>query len=122
MARLLKLSHKSLDAWKEAMLLLKLTYKETSFFPLVERYGLTAHCRKTATSIVSNIAEGASRKTMKEKARFFEIARSSLVELDTQFEIAESLGYMNHHSTERLVSSFGKTFALISGLIKANRK
>ena len=49
--------------------------------------------RRAAISVCSNIAEGASRISKREKKRFYEISRSSLVEIDTQFEIAIMLKY-----------------------------
>ena len=85
--------HQQLDAWKQAIRLVKATYLITQNFPSAERYGLTAQMRRAAVSIPSNLAEGAVR-SRKEFARFISISRGSLSELETQTIIAAELGYL----------------------------
>lgn len=60
---MLNLSHKKLNVWKKSILLVKAIYHVTAEFPLEERFGLTSQIRRASVSTVSNIAEGASRKT-----------------------------------------------------------
>lgn len=55
--------HKRLDAWKGAVELVIEVYKVTGGFPAQERYALVDQMRKTAASIPSNIAKGASTWT-----------------------------------------------------------
>ncbi len=81
------MNHKNLDVWKLSIGLVKELYKLSERFPSTENYGITHQLRKAAVSIPSNIAEGASRKSLTERKRFFEIARSSLVEIDTQIHM-----------------------------------
>ncbi|MCW3106382.1 MAG: hypothetical protein JWQ09_888 [Segetibacter sp.] len=66
------------------MKLVKEVYRITNGFPTEERFVLTSQLRRAAVSACSNIAEGSSRKTKPEKRRFFEVSRSSVVEIDTQ--------------------------------------
>ena len=87
--------HQRLDAWKQAMRLVKATYLITQTFPPEERYGLTSQMRRAAVSIPSNLAEGAGRSTRKEFAQFISISRGSLSELETQMIIATELGYLS---------------------------
>ena len=82
---MLDLSHKNLDVYQMALKFVDEVYKITSFFPKDEKYGLTSQLRRAAISVCSNIAEGAAKVSKKEKKKFYEIARSSLVETDTQF-------------------------------------
>ena len=49
--------HHRLEAWSEAMGLVKLVYEATQGFPTEERYGLSQQMRRTAVSVPSNIAE-----------------------------------------------------------------
>lgn len=85
--------HKNLDVWKKSLELVKLVYNKTNTFPKSEIYGLTNQMRRAATSIPSNIAEGAARNTKKEFVQFLHIAQGSMSELDTHFEIAIVLDY-----------------------------
>jgi len=87
--------HQRLDAWKQAMRLVKATYMITRAFPPEERYGLIAQMRRAAVSIPSNLAEGSARSTKKEFAQFISISRGSLSELETQMIIAAELGYLS---------------------------
>jgi len=91
---MLELNHKKLEVYKKSIELVKNIYKLTSKFPNSELYGLTSQIRRASISIVSNFSEGASRRTLAERKRFYEIARSSLVEIDCQIEIALSFGFI----------------------------
>ena len=43
--------------------------------------------RRASTSIVLNISEGSSRKSKTERNRYYEIARGSIIEIDSCCEI-----------------------------------
>ena len=70
-------------------------YRLTNKFPREERYGLTSQIRRSAVSIPSNIAEGQGRTNLGEFRQFLGIARGSNCELQTQLEIARTLGFGN---------------------------
>jgi len=97
-------------------------YQETNGFPTSETYGLTSQTRRAAVSIPSNIAEGASRRTKKEFLQFLYIAKSSLSELDTQFELAERLGYLSTGYWDTLNQEMTDVDKMISGLIRHQNK
>lgn len=97
-------------------------YQETNSYPTSETYGLTSQTRRAAVSIPSNIAEGASRRTKKEFLQFLYIARGSLSELDTQFELAERLGYLSAGSRGTLNVEMTDIDKMISGLIRHQKK
>lgn len=63
-------------------------------FPSEEKYALALQMSRSAVSIPSNIAEGTSRKSSKDKAYFINIAYGSLMELICQMEISLELGYI----------------------------
>jgi len=92
--------------------------KITEKFPKSELYGLTNQMRRAAVSIPSNISEGASRNSAIERRRFYEISRFSLVELDTQIEIAIRLKYISEETIPELNEKINHLFALLSNLIK----
>ena len=113
---MLELQHKKLDVWKLSKTLIKEIYKLTASYPREEIFGLTNQMRRASVSITSNIAEGASRKSPTERKRFFEISRSSLVELDTQLEISLDLEYLESipvTTDSLIIELFGKMSRLI---------
>ncbi len=85
--------HEKLEAWQQAMVLVKLVYDLSRSFPREELFGLTQQMRRAAVSIPSNLAEGAARNGSKEYFHFIGIARGSLAELETQIQIAQMLNY-----------------------------
>ena len=114
---MLNLSHKKLEVWKLSIDLVRQLYKLTDYFPKNEIFGITNQIRRAAVSIASNLAEGCARKSSVEKKRFFEIARSSLVEIDTQLEISSELKYIDKIEMDKLNEIFNKLFAKLSRLI-----
>lgn len=70
-------------------------YTITKDFPDNEKFGLTSQIRRSAVSIPSNIAEGASRKSNRDFCRFLEISQGSGFELQTQLIIAKATGYIS---------------------------
>ncbi len=68
-------------------------YRLSADFPRSELYGLTLQLRKSAGSIPANISEGRGRRSTREFIRFVDIAYGSLMELDTQMELALRLGF-----------------------------
>lgn len=115
---MLNLSHKKLDIWKFSLDLLLNVYKQTKKFPKSETLGLTSQIRRASVSVTSNIAEGLSRISSLEKIRFLEISRSSLVEIDTQLEIAITLGYLEQTDLKEIDKISNSLFAMLTSLIK----
>lgn len=105
----------------EASNSLQLSYELTKKFPDSERYGLISQLRRAAISVASNIAEGAARLSVKERRRFYEIARSSLVEIDTQLEIANKLNFPINIDSSELTEMLNHIFAMLSNMIKNSK-
>ncbi len=84
-------SYKNLTVWQKSIELVKYIYEITKYFPKEEIYSLTSQMRRAAISIPSNIAEGQSRKNLKEYIQFLNIAYGSAAELETQIIIAKDL-------------------------------
>ena len=87
-------SFEKLDVWQKSKSFSVLIYKITKDFPSDEKFGITNQLRRTSVSIASNIAEGISRISYKEQARFSEIAFGSLMEVLNQIIISKELGYL----------------------------
>ncbi|RNC87113.1 MAG: four helix bundle protein [Winogradskyella sp.] len=88
-------SFEKLEVWQESLELVKLIYSLTDTFPKEEKFGLTSQLRRATISISSNLAEGTSRMTYKDKARFTTISFSSAMEVLNQLIIGENLGFIS---------------------------
>ena len=118
---MLDLSHKKLDVWKLSIEIVSDIYALTEKFPRTEIYGIINQLRRASVSISSNIAEGAARRTSVEKRRFYEISRSSLVEIDTQLEIAVKLVFCRPEDLKVISEKMNHMFAMLSNLIKKTK-
>ena len=115
---MLQLKHKGLDVWQKSIELVSEVYGLTNSFPKEEQFSLTSQIRRSAISIPSNIAVGIARSSNLETIRFLDISRSSLVELDTQIQIAINLKYLNSSEIEKLSKTVNHIFAMLSKLIQ----
>ena len=108
-----------LIVWQEAHKLVLDIYKITKLFPKAEIYSLTSQMCRCAVSISSNIAEGFSRKSIKEKTQFYYISKGSLTELQNQLIIAKDLTYIEEEIYKNLESQTILVHKLLNGLIRA---
>ncbi len=87
-------AYKKLEVWKRARKLVLETYKATDTFPNREMYGITSQLRRSAISVVANIAEGSAKKGSREYRRYLDIALGSLAELDCLLVVSNDLGLL----------------------------
>ncbi len=88
-------SFEKLTVWQESKNLVKDIYRLTKSFPSEERFGLISQLRRASVSIASNLAEGTSRKTNKDKAHFTTISFSSAMEVLNQLIISKELNFLS---------------------------
>ena len=112
-------THKDLEVWQKSIAFVTAIYKATDSFPNSEIYGLTSQIRRSAVSIPSNIAEGATRKHKAEFKQFLYIALSSGAELETQLIIGHNLNYLDQIQSEKLIDELNSISRMIQGLIKS---
>ena len=86
-------SFRDLMVWRKAHEFVLAVYRFTSTFPKSEIYGLAQQMRRAAVSIPANIAEGFTRRGKTDKARFMNIAESSLEESRYYLILSQDLGY-----------------------------
>lgn len=110
------LSYRKLIAYQKAKEVVKHTYQLLKKFPVEERYAMCDQLRRASVSITSNIAEGVNRYSVKDKAHFVEIAFGSLMEVSSQFEIAEDLGYISADERLSMDKLIEEVARLLSGL------
>lgn len=92
-------SFEKLEVWKKSKEFVKYIYKVIESFPDEEKYNLISQLKRASISIVSNIAEGTSRSSLRDQMRFVEIAYGSTIEVYCQLILSHELGFL---STENL--------------------
>jgi len=95
------------------------TYRVTANFPKHELYGLSQQMRRAAVSVPSNIAEGKGHRSDKGFVNFLFHARGSLLELETQVEIARDLKYLPEEESEHMLGRAKTVGRGLTGLINA---
>lgn len=108
--------YRRLIAYQKAKEVVKRTYKLLKKFPAEERYAMCDQLRRASVSISSNIAEGVNRYSVKDKSHFIEMSYSSLMEVSSQFEIAEDLGYITSEDRLSMDQLIEEVARLLSGL------
>lgn len=114
-------SFTDLNAWKRGYSLVVRLYKETRTFPHDEMYGLTSQMRRAVLSVTSNIAEGFSRRSYREKGQFYYMALGSLTELQNHLMVSKDLGYISERTYKELHDESVVVHKLLNGLIKHTR-
>jgi four helix bundle protein len=90
----LNLAYTRLEVYKISQELALECYRITKKFPADERFALVQQIRRAATSVHLNLAEGCSRKSLKERNRYFEMSRGSVIEIDSAIGITFNLQYL----------------------------
>ena len=109
-------SYRKLDVYQKAQDWVVLVYGLVKKFPPEERYALCDQVRRAAISVTSNIAEGMSRSSSKDAARFIEISYGSLMEVQSQLEIAIKLNYINNEELKKIDPLTDEIARMLSGL------
>lgn len=115
-------SFTDLETWKQAHNLVISVYSATKSFPQTETYGLTDQMKRASLSVSSNIAEGFSRQSPKEKVQFYHIAKGSLTELQNQLIVAKDIGYLEKSIYKEIANQSIQVGKLLTGLIKSAKK
>lgn len=114
-------SFTQLNAWKEGHKLVIEVYGITKKFPRDELFGLCAQIKRSAASVTSNIAEGFSRPSYKEKVKFYCISLGSLTEVQDQLLIARDVGYIDEKNFIELAQLSVTVHKITNGLIKKSK-
>ena len=109
-------SFQDLLVWRKAHQLVLEVYTLTAAFPKPETYGLSLQIRRSAVSVPANIVEGFRRRSRVEKARFLNMAESSLEETRYFLILARDLRYGH---TASLSTSLEKVSRLLNAYTAA---
>ncbi|MDD4179050.1 MAG: four helix bundle protein [Candidatus Margulisbacteria bacterium] len=108
-----------LEAWKHGHEFVVDVYRTTKEFPKHEVYGIVSQLRRAAASITSNIAEGFSRYSYKDKVRFYYNSRGSISECQNCILISRDIGYVNNDQATELLIKADKIRQILNGLIRS---
>jgi four helix bundle protein len=109
-------NYEKLETWQEAIDFADLIYSVTKHFPNDERFGLTNQMRRAAVSISSNLAEGSSRNSRVDFARFVEIATGSVFEVVSQAFVARKQDFLSDEDFKKIYKASEKLGKILSGL------
>lgn len=112
-------SFEKLEVWQKTRRFLKEIYNITTTFPKEEQFGLSQHIRKSAISVLSNIAESTSRFGNIDFKRFIEIAIGSLYETISQLIVALDNDYLDKKNFEKLYNDAEIIAKMLSKLSKS---
>ena len=111
-----------LDVWQNARVFVKEVYLITRRFPDEEKFGIINQIRRASLSICANIAEGTSRNTEKDKARFINQAFSSAIEVVNFLILSNDLEFLKDDQYLKLRSDLEKITNQLNSLYKKYEK
>lgn len=106
---------KELRIWQKGIDIAVKTFQLTDTFPKEDKYGISQQMNRSGVSIPSNIAEGSSRRSEKDYARFIEISLGSTFELETQLIISEKLSKGNQTLLQDLKLDISEQQKMLTG-------
>jgi len=111
-----------IQAWRKARELVREIYKTCAEGALKKDFGLTDQLRRAAVSSMSNVAEGFGRKSDKDFARFLDMAKGSVVEVQSLLYVALDVHYIDEQEFQRLNQLADETAPLVGGLTSYLRR
>ena len=109
--------YRDLVAWQKAMDLARLVYTTTEEFPKSESFGLRMQLRRSAVNVAIHIAEAHGRLNDAEMRKGLGSARAAINELQTQTELAASLGFFSEGPSAELLDLGTRVAKLINALL-----
>jgi four helix bundle protein len=111
----------SLQVWQKAFWITERIYTLLKSFPEEEKFALSSQIRRSAISIVSNIAEGNGRGSETEYAYFLKIAKWSCSELATQLLLAEKFNYIKNDEAKEILGTLEEINKMLFSMIQNNK-
>ncbi len=111
---------RDLQVWHKSLDLAATVYELSKTFPREELYGITSQLRRSVISIPSNIAEGSGRNHVGEFKQFLGVARGLNYEVQTQLELARTLGFAGSRTFDASLSlshEVGRMIYALPGIV-----
>lgn len=108
-------------AWQKSRILAKEIYVITKSKSFDNDFDLIRQMRRSAISVMANIAEGFERKRDKQFAHFLDISMGSLAELKSHLYISMDLAYItkeNFQGFELQIDEIGKMSNTLRNYLK----
>jgi len=110
--------YKNLKAWQHARALAVISKPLIDRLPSTERSNLADQWRRATSSVVLNIAEGASRRGPREFRKYLDTARASLDEIEAIIDLAVGLDYLRREDVTKVTAVRDETARTVFGLIR----
>jgi four helix bundle protein len=110
-----------LIVWQKARVLAKDVSIAVGTFPRGQSGELRSQCRRAASSIAANIAEGCGKSSSAEFIRYLDISAGSTRELENHLIAAIDLELIDRSVYERLIAQVIEVRKMLLGLIRAIR-
>lgn len=110
-----------LVAWQEGHKLVLMIYSLIKQFPIDEKFGLADQLKRAAVSVTSNIAEGFTKKSTKEKNQYYNRSVGSLTEIQNQLIIGRDINIITQENYLKLTEQSLIIHKLLNGLIRSTR-
>ncbi len=110
------------DIYQAGLCFVNKIYGYTKNFPTAEKFGLYSQLRRSATSVLLNLAEGFGKYSKKEKIRYYIISRASLYECVPVLTISFNQTYLDKKQYSELYQDCYKLGKRLSGLITSISK
>jgi four helix bundle protein len=107
-----------MPVWKVSHELSISIFHLTASLPRSEDYGLTSQIRRSSNSVAANISEAYGRKTNKDKANFYTIARGSALETQSHILYGEKVGYFDSTTAKIHMEEYAKLIHELNKIIK----
>ncbi len=118
----MKYAFENLEVWQKSRILVKSVYQLTNTFPNDGKYELTSQLRRASISVSSNIAEGSTRWSHKDQARFYEIAFGSLIEVLNQLILSDDLNFLPGDSMKNIRTDIDSIDRMLNSLHQSTKK
>jgi four helix bundle protein len=115
-------NYRRLSVWRKAHAVALNVHRLTERIPSGRNAGLVNQLRRAALSIPANIAEGSSRPTDKDFAKFLHIAFASTTEVEYHLEFAAAALIIPEHEFRHRQSELVEVRKMLSGLVRHLRQ
>lgn len=112
--------YESLEVWSLALEYVDACFIVADDLPQRVQFSIGEQLRRSATSIIANIAEGSGKSTPLSERNFYDIARGSLAETVGLLALCQRRRYVDDNRHTRMYNRANVVSSMLWGLMKAN--